>query len=144
MIKQPSRSSRLIAAMHHAALTALAASPHGQLHVDQIMQAIETNVPLDDWAREVYDNGNTRWRSIFAFASVELVKGGYVTKQRGVWAITDEGRAVAQAPYDGPAFLAELNRRYETWKASHLGGHGLRRQPRQRGAGDATERRQRH
>lgn len=120
MIKQPSRSSRLIAAMHHAALIALAASPNGQLHVDQIMQAIEANVLLDDWARVVYDNGNTRWRSIFAFASVELVKGGYVTKARGVWAITDEGRAVAHAPYDGPAFLAELNRRYQAWKGSQL------------------------
>lgn len=68
MSRHPSRSSRLIAAMHHAALTALAASPNGQLHLDQIMQAIETHVQLDDWAREVYDNGNTRWRSIFAFA----------------------------------------------------------------------------
>ena len=120
MTKQPSRSSRLIAAMHHAALSALAASPNGQLHVDQILHAIESTVALDDWARVVYDNGNTRWRSIFAFASVELVKGGYVTKQRGVWAITDEGRAVAHAPYDGPAFLAELNRRYQAWKGNQL------------------------
>ena len=120
MTKQPSRSSRLIAAMHHAALTALAASPNGQLHKEQIMQAIEANVPLDDWALEVYGTGNTRWRSIFAFASVALVKGGYVTKQRGMWAITDEGRAVTHAPYNGPAFLAELNRRYQAWKGSQL------------------------
>ncbi len=116
----PSRSSRLISAMHHAALTALAASPNGQLHVDQIRQTIESTAPLDDWAREVYDNGNTRWRSIFAFASVGLVKGGYVTKSRGVWAITDEGRAVVNAPYDGPLFLAEVNRRYQAWKSNQL------------------------
>ena len=120
MTKQPSRSARLIAAMHHAALTALAASPQGQLRKNQILQAIETHVQLDDWAREVYDTRNTRWRSIFAFASVRLVKGGYVTKSRGVWTITDEGRAVATAPYDGPAFLAELSRRYQTWKGSQL------------------------
>lgn len=120
MSRQPSPSSRLIAAMHHAALTALAASPSGQLHKDQIMQAIETTGNLDDWAREVYDNGNTRWRSIFAFASVGLVKGGYVTKSRGVWAITDEGRAVVNAPYDGPLFLAEVNRRYQAWKSNQL------------------------
>ena len=44
MTKQPSRSSRLIAAMHHVALTALAASPHGQLRKDQILQAIEFTV----------------------------------------------------------------------------------------------------
>lgn len=106
--------------MHHAALTALAASPNRQLHVDQIRQTIESTAPLDDWAREVYDNGNTRWRSIFAFASVGLVKGGYVTKSRGVWAITDEGRAVVNAPYDGPLFLAEVNRRYQAWKSNQL------------------------
>lgn len=118
MNKQPSRSDVLIAAMHHAALKALAAAPNGQLQKQALMQAIESTVPLDDWARTVYDNGNTRWRSIFAFASVELVKGGYVTKLRGVWSITDEGRAVAAAPYDGPAFLKELLRRYRVWKAS--------------------------
>jgi restriction system protein len=49
-----------------------------------------------------------------------LVKGGYVTKSHGVWTITDEGRAVVNAPYDGPAFLAELNLRYQAWKGSQL------------------------
>ena len=37
-----------------------------------------------------------------------MVKGGYVTKQRGLWAITDEGRAVVNGPYDGPAFFERL------------------------------------
>jgi restriction system protein len=106
--------------MHHAALTALAASPDGHLRKDQVLQAIEATANLDDWARVVYDNGNTRWRSIFAFASVGLSKGGYVTKLRGVWCITEEGRAVANAPFDGPAFLAEVNRRYQAWKSSQL------------------------
>jgi restriction system protein len=106
--------------MHHAALTALAASPDGHLRKDQVLQAIEATANLDDWARVVYDNGNTRWRSIFAFASVGLVKGGYVTKLRGVWFITEEGRAVANAPFDGLAFLAEVNLRYRAWKSSQL------------------------
>jgi restriction system protein len=106
--------------MHHAALTALAASPDGHLRKDQVLQAIEATANLDDWARVVYDNGNTRWRSIFAFASVGLSKGGYVTKLRGVWSITEEGRTVANAPFDGPAFLTEVNRRYRAWKRSQL------------------------
>jgi hypothetical protein len=48
MTKQPSPSSRLIAAMHHAALTALtaltalAASPNGQLRKDQILPTSPT------------------------------------------------------------------------------------------------------
>jgi hypothetical protein len=49
MNKHPSRSSRLIAAMHHAALTALAASPTGQLREDHIMQAIGADVAVAVW-----------------------------------------------------------------------------------------------
>jgi restriction system protein len=37
-----------------------------------------------------------------------------------MWVITDEGRAVANAPFDGHAFLAEVNRRYQAWKSSQL------------------------
>jgi restriction system protein len=50
-----------------------------------------------------------------------LVKGGYVTKSSlGMWVITAEGRTVANAPFDGPTFLAEVNRRYQAWKSSQL------------------------
>lgn len=119
MTKQVSKSEKLIAAMHHAALKALAAAPNGQLQRGALLQAIESEVDLDDWAQEVYENGNTRWRSIFGFASVGLVKGGYVTKERSAWSITDEGRAVV-AGYDGASFLREVNRRYRLWKASQL------------------------
>lgn len=38
MLHVPTLSSRLIAAIHHAALTALAASPNGQLHLYQSKQ----------------------------------------------------------------------------------------------------------
>lgn len=121
MDKTLSRSDLLIANMHHAALQALAQAPGGQLRKSDLMQAIEASVPLDDWARTVYEgSGNTRWRSIFAFASVGLVKGGYVTKSRGVWSITDEGRVVLERPFNGPAFLAEVNRRYRVWKNSQI------------------------
>lgn len=119
-LKEPSRSDRLIASMHHAALVALSQAPGGSLKKHALMQAIESAVVLDDWARAVYESGNTRWRSIFAFASVGLVKGGYVTKEKGTWAITDEGRSVAEQPFDGPAFVAEVNRRYWTWKNSQI------------------------
>lgn len=121
MAKLPSRSSRLIAAMHHAALTALRASPNGELKKSEVVQAIQTNVTLDEWAREPNDSGKERWRSIFAFASVGLVKGGYITKPaRSIWRITDEGRAVVSAPFDGPAFVEEVQRRYRAWEADQL------------------------
>lgn len=108
MTKQPSRSDRLIAAMHREALTALAASPTGQLPKAEILNAIELNVVLDDWAIEVYENGNTRWRSIFSFASVWLLKAGYVTKAGGVWSITPEVRMAAIQGQANEALAAGL------------------------------------
>lgn len=119
--KPLSRSDQLIANMHLAALRALANAPDGQLRKSDLMQAIEASVPLDDWARIVYEgSGNVRWRSIFAFSSVGLVKGGYVTKSRGIWRVTDEGRAVTVGPFDPRAYLDEVNRRYRLWESSQI------------------------
>jgi restriction system protein len=121
MSKAPSRSDKLIADMHCAALTALSQSPAGQLRKSQLLNEVEKRVALDAWAKETYEStGASRWQSIFAFASVGLVKGGYVTKSKGVWSVTDEGRSVVAVPFDGPAFLAEVNRRYQVWKNSQL------------------------
>ena len=44
MTKQPSRSDQLIAAMPHAALTALAVAPGGQLQKSALMQAVESKL----------------------------------------------------------------------------------------------------
>jgi restriction system protein len=121
MTKYLSRCDQLIANMHHVALQALANASGGQLRRGDLMQAIETSVPLDDWACAVYEgSGNTRWRSIFSFASLGLVKGGYVTKSRGVWTITDEGRIVVAQPFNDSEFLAEVERRYRVWKNSQI------------------------
>lgn len=121
MSKPLSRSHQLIAAMHQAALKALAGAPGGQLKQGELLAAIESNVPLDDWAREVYETtGNTRWRSIFAFSSVGMSKAGYVAKQRGTWTLTAEGRAVLAKAFEPRAYLAEVNRRYEAWKAQQI------------------------
>ncbi len=121
MSKPLSRSRKLIAAMDLAALTALSNAPNGVLSRQQLMQAIEAGTPLDDWAREIYpQNGNVRWRSIFGFSSVGLVKAGYLTKEGGQWSITEEGRKAIQPPFEPGAFLAEVRRRYAAWKTSQL------------------------
>jgi hypothetical protein len=61
-----SRSGQLIVDMYRAALHALSKARGGRLRKNDLMQAIEASVHLDDWARAVYEgSGNTRWRSIF-------------------------------------------------------------------------------
>jgi restriction system protein len=115
-----SRSDKLITDMQFAALSALSQAPRGQLRRGELMAAVECLVSLDDWAKEIYEtSGNIRWRSIFGFSSVGLVKAGYVKKDKGVWMVTDEGRAAVKEPFDARAYLQEIDCRYGVWKASN-------------------------
>lgn len=121
MFRPLSRSDKLITDMHLAALTALSKTADGRLSHAELMAEIEKQVLLDDWAKERYaTSGNIRWRSIFAFSSVGLVKAGYVRKEKSVWTISDEGRASIKAPFDPRAFLQEIDRRYREWKMASL------------------------
>lgn len=120
MSRPLSRSDKLITDMQFAALSALSQTPRGQLRRSELMAAIERLVSLDDWAKEIYEtSGNIRWRSIFGFSSVGLVKAGYVKKDKGVWMVTDDGRAAVKEPFDARAYLQEIDRRYGVWKASN-------------------------
>ncbi len=121
MNKPMSRSRLLIAAMHRAALGALAKAPNGQLTQAQVMQAIQANVTLDEWALETYvNNGNIRWRSIFGFASVGLIKAEYLTKANGIWSITQAGRDIIQQPIDDWTFLDTIRKLYRQWERSQI------------------------
>ena len=83
------------------------------------MAEIERRVAFDEWAKTVYEtSGHIRWRSIFGFSSVGLVKAGYVTKTRAVWAVTPEGRKAIDSPFDPRQFIDEVNRRYVHWRAA--------------------------
>lgn len=119
--KPLSRSGQLISATHHAALQALAAAPDGALRRRDLLRAVEQAVPMDEWAQErTDDSGGVRWRKMFGFSSVGMVKAGWVVKERGVWHITPDGRALLAAPFDGRAYLDELDRRYDAWKSSQI------------------------
>ena len=121
MARPLSRSNKLISDMHFAALTALSKAVDGQMRHAELMLDIEKNVDLDEWAKQRYEtSGNTRWRSIFAFASVGLVKAGFLRKAKSIWTISDEGRQSIKAPFDARVFLDEVNRRYDIWKQSSL------------------------
>ena len=121
MSRNLSRSGKLISDMHFAALTALASVADGQMRHAELMSEIERHVPLDEWAKQRYEtSGNVRWRSIFAFASIRLVKAGYVRKAKSIWTITDEGIRSIKDPFEAREFLDEVSRRYEIWKQGSI------------------------
>jgi hypothetical protein len=86
-----------------------------------LMRAIESLVPLHEWAFETDETtGNVRWRFIFVFASVGLVKAQYVVKERGVWSIAECVRSAIAGIFELERFLLETNRLYREWKTSQI------------------------
>ncbi len=93
MAKQLSQSRQLAAKLTYAALQILV-KKGGEAAGREVIEEIEKTVQLDDWAKTVYEKtGYTRWKSCLHFYTIDLIKAGYLIKQRGIWYITPEGEA---------------------------------------------------
>jgi restriction system protein len=65
-----------------------------------------------DHSRFTFDDKNVR------FSTVDTVKAGWLIKVKGLWSITDAGRAAYKGFSDPEAFYKEAVRLYRQWKSS--------------------------
>ena len=93
MSKIQSRSRQLAAKVTFSALQILV-EKGGEAAGRDVIAEIEKRLTLDDWAKEVYaKSGYTRWKSILHFFTIDLIKSGFLVKNKGVWYVTTEGEA---------------------------------------------------
>jgi restriction system protein len=87
----------------------------GSLPVKQVFLAIEQALVFSEYEAGILEkSGNTRWRSIVYFYSIDCIKAGWMRKNAGVWYLTEEGRqALSLSPKE---FMEEAGRRYKEWK----------------------------
>lgn len=79
--KALSPSRQLAAKVIFAAMNILSRKG-GEAPGREIIDEIEITVPLDQWAKSVYEKtGYTRWKSILHFFTIDLAKAGYLTKK---------------------------------------------------------------
>ena len=91
-----SRSRELAAKVIFAALQILK-EKGGEAPGRLVIMEVEKRVPLDDWARTVYEkSGYIRWQSILHFFSIDCIKARFLIKKSGVWYLTPEGENVLQ------------------------------------------------
>ncbi len=93
----------------------------GELARSQLMEILREKVPLDDWAKAVLEKtGYIRWESILQFYSIDLVKAGFITKNRknGTWYITEDGeKALSQ----GKEKIFNLTQeKYKQWRENTI------------------------
>lgn len=93
----------------------LIAHPDGIRAVDALA-ALEKRVTLTDFEAGDYDSGGRRFERLVRFGTVSAVKAGWMTKQKGIWLVTDEGKAAFEAYPDGEKFFREAEKLYRTWR----------------------------
>lgn len=93
----------------------------GELARSQLMEILREKAPLDDWAKAVLEKtGYIRWESILQFYSIDLVKAGFITKNRknGTWYITEDGEKALSQGKEKIFNLAQ--EKYKQWKENTI------------------------
>ncbi|KWX00182.1 hypothetical protein TH66_14910 [Carbonactinospora thermoautotrophica] len=96
------------------ALEILARHPDG-LPQQELWRHVIERLPLDEDEQRPISTGTPYGRHAFTMSTVELVKAGWLHKERGVWHATGVGRkALADHP-DPKDFFSAKNAAYQSW-----------------------------
>lgn len=93
------------------------AESNSSIHANQVFERLDQLLPPNEFEKASYPNTNNQRRPyIVRFATISLVKAGWLKKDHGYWQITDEGRT-ALAKFKSPLELEKAaNALYRDWK----------------------------
>lgn len=83
---------------------------------------VEKRVPPTDYENGSYPSGGRRYEKIVRFATVDLVKAGWMLKDKGIWSATDVGREAFAQLTDPTEFYKRAVQLYHEWKAAQPEG----------------------
>jgi restriction system protein len=109
---------RRIGELMRGVFSTLAPHPEG-MKAKLVLERLATTVPPTDFEAASYPkNPNVRrYEKIIRFATIGPVKAGWMVKDKGLWSLTDAGRAAYGRFTDPEAFAAESHRLYQQWNA---------------------------
>ena len=88
------------------------------LQAKTVLQELSRVVPPTTFEATCYpDKPNVRrFEKIARFSTIPAVKAGWLLKDKGLWSLTDEGRAACDKYPDPDTFYAEASRLYWKWR----------------------------
>ncbi|HEX7137875.1 MAG TPA: restriction endonuclease [Vicinamibacterales bacterium] len=102
--------------------TVLISHPEG-LPAKMVLERMWNTVPPTEFERQNYPGSPEvrRFEKMIRFATISSVKAGWLQKNRGLWSLTDEGRAAHARFQDPYEFIREAGRLYKKWKDAQPG-----------------------
>jgi restriction system protein len=84
----------------------------------EILQELETRVPPTPFESTSYSSSpeTRRYERIVRFQSIPAVKAGWLTKNKGRWSLTEDGRKAFKQFTDPEQFMRESVRLYKKWE----------------------------
>jgi restriction system protein len=97
------------------------------LPAKDILAEIPNSMALTEYEKGYYPSApnSPRFEKIIRFATIDLVKAGWLVKTNGRWFITEEGRHAYEKIIDPDEFYKEAQRLYHEWKNSRPQEEGL-------------------
>lgn len=92
----------------------LSENPEG-VQIQELLKLLKKRMPPNDAEQGLNSSGVMRYDTNVRFWSVGLSKAEFVTKDKGVWRITEQGRQALVDYPDTTTFGLEVNRRYREW-----------------------------
>ncbi|MCZ7564703.1 MAG: Mrr restriction system protein [Burkholderiales bacterium] len=87
------------------------------LPAKEVLASLATQVPPTEFEASTYPGRPNvrRYEKIVRFSTIGPVKAGWLTKNRGLWALTEEGREAYRRLKDPKQFMLEAHRLYRQW-----------------------------
>lgn len=85
------------------------------LQAKAVLASVEQLVPPTAYEQGIYANGVRRFEKVVRFQTVNAVKAGWMTKDKGLWTATDDGLAADAAAPDPEVFMEQAEARYRAW-----------------------------
>ena len=98
-------------------LEVLRENPDG-IQAKDVIATVANRLTLSDFEKSDYPNhpGVRRFDKSLRFLTIGPVKAGWLTKEKGIWSITDAGEKVLQKFSEPASLNAESSRLYYVWK----------------------------
>jgi len=93
------------------------------MRAKDVLDTIPQKISLTEYEKGSWTSslGTPRYSRITRFATIVLVKAGWMVKTKGLWILTEEGRLAYKKYTDPEDFYREAEKLYYEWKRSQPG-----------------------